>query len=95
MGLGHGSSTPAGAEPIPAHLPQADAAGQALAEVSGGEAFGTYMDSVVEIGATAHILGGAAVGPDPVRGGSTPTIACSATRDCAVWTDPRCQPTSA
>lgn len=54
--------------PVPAHLPQADAAAAALAEVSGGIAFGTYLDSVAGIGATAHILGGAVVAPDPNSG---------------------------
>jgi cholesterol oxidase len=53
------------AQPAPTHLPQADAAGRAMAEVSGGLPFGTVMDSLAGVGATAHILGGAVVGADP------------------------------
>lgn len=63
-----GSDAGADGAPIPAHLPQADAAGAALAKVSGGTAFGTVMDSIFGISATAHVLGGAPIGPDPDRG---------------------------
>ncbi|MDP4014039.1 MAG: GMC family oxidoreductase [Candidatus Nanopelagicales bacterium] len=63
-----GSEAAEGSAPIPAHLPQADAAGAALAEASGGTAFGTLMDSICGISATAHILGGAPVGPNPELG---------------------------
>ena len=48
-----------------AYLPQADAARAALAHVSGGTAFGTYLDSLSGMAASAHILGGADVRPDP------------------------------
>jgi cholesterol oxidase len=62
------STVAEGAEAIPTHLPQADAAGAALAAVSGGAAFGTLMDSVGQMAATAHVLGGAPVGADPGSG---------------------------
>ena len=61
------SAQAAGREHAPTHLPQADAAGRAMAEVSGGRSYGTFMDSLAGIGATAHILGGAVVGGDPER----------------------------
>ncbi|MGB2738843.1 MAG: GMC oxidoreductase, partial [Candidatus Nanopelagicales bacterium] len=63
-----GSAATDGGAPVPKHLPQADAAGGALAEVSGGAAFGTLLDSVAGIGATAHILGGAVVADDRESG---------------------------
>ncbi len=63
-----GSAAADGGAPVPKHLPQADAAGGALAEVSGGSAFGTLLDSVAGIGATAHILGGAVVADDRESG---------------------------
>ncbi len=63
-----GSAGMPGGAPIPSHLPQADAAGLALAQVSGGTPYGTLMDSVAGVGATAHILGGAVVGADAASG---------------------------
>ena len=62
------SVLPTGVEPVPVHLPQADAAGQAVAKVSGGTAYTTVLESLFGVGATAHILGGAVLGPDPTRG---------------------------
>lgn len=59
------SHLPAGVDPVPVRLDQADAAGRAVAEVSGGKAFSTVMESLFGMGATAHILGGAVLGPDP------------------------------
>ncbi len=56
------SVLPDGVEPVPVSLPQADAAGRAVAEVSGGRAYTTLLESVLGIGATAHILGGAVLG---------------------------------
>jgi cholesterol oxidase len=56
------SVLPPGAEPVPVSLPQADAAGRAVAEVSGGRAYTTVLESVFGVGATAHILGGAVLG---------------------------------
>jgi cholesterol oxidase len=49
-------------------LPQADAAGRAVAEVSGGRAYSTMLESLLGMGATAHILGGAVMGPEPSTG---------------------------
>jgi cholesterol oxidase len=62
------SVVPAGVEPVPVSLPQADAAGRAVAEVSGGRAYTTLLESVLGMGATAHILGGAVLGPDAGSG---------------------------
>ncbi len=59
------SHLPAGVEPVPVSLPQADAAGRAVAEVSDGTAYSTVLESLLGMGATAHILGGAVLGPDP------------------------------
>jgi cholesterol oxidase len=59
------SHIPAGVEPVPVSLPQADAAGRAVAEVSGGTAYSTVLESLLGMGATAHILGGAVLGPEP------------------------------
>lgn len=53
---------------VPAGLPQADAVGRAVAEVSDSTAYGTYLDSLAGLGTTAHILGGAVVADDPDRG---------------------------
>ncbi|MFN8184004.1 MAG: FAD-dependent oxidoreductase [Candidatus Nanopelagicales bacterium] len=58
------SRIPAGVDPVPVSLPQADAAGRAVAEVSGGRAYSTVLESLLGMGATAHILGGAVLGPD-------------------------------
>ena len=63
-----GSAPVPGGAPVPKHLPQADAAGEALAKVSGGAAYGTLLDSVAGMGATAHILGGAVIAEDPTAG---------------------------
>jgi cholesterol oxidase len=55
-------------------LPEADAAGQAVAEVSGGRAYATVLDSLLGMGATAHILGGAVLGPDRDSGVVDPDL---------------------
>lgn len=62
------SELPAGTTGVPSHLPQADAAGAALAQVSGGRSYSTFLESLLGVGATAHILGGATIGPDPSSG---------------------------
>lgn len=59
------SSLPDGADPVPVRLDQADAAGRAVAAVSGGRPFSTIIESLFGMGATAHILGGAVLGADP------------------------------
>jgi cholesterol oxidase len=62
------SRRPAGTPPVPAYLPQAEAVGRAVAEVSGGTAYTTLLESLLGIGATAHILGGAIVADDATQG---------------------------
>ncbi len=64
----HLESERAGDAGSPSHLPQADAAGRAVAAVSGGQAFTTLLEAVFGIGATAHILGGATIGSGPHDG---------------------------
>jgi len=68
LGWGLRSSIPPGVDPVPVSLPQADAAGRAVAEVSGGRAYSTMLESLLGMGATAHILGGAVMGPNPSAG---------------------------
>lgn len=62
------SQLPQGSDPVPTHLPEADLAGAAVAAVSGGRAYSTVLESLLGVGATAHILGGAVMGPDRHRG---------------------------
>jgi cholesterol oxidase len=62
------SRRPAGTPPVPAYLPQAEAAGRAVAEVSGGTAYTTLLESVLGTAATAHILGGAIIADDASQG---------------------------
>lgn len=62
------SSLAPGAAPVPTYLPQASAAGRAVAAASGGRAYGTLMDPLLGIGATAHILGGAVIAGSPRDG---------------------------
>ena len=59
------SQSAPGAPRIPAFLPQADAAGDAVARAGAGQAYSTLLESVLGMGATAHILGGAVLGSDP------------------------------
>lgn len=59
------SRLPSGARRAPTHLPQANAVARAVADASGGEPYGIWLDSVLGRSATAHILGGAVVGDDP------------------------------
>jgi cholesterol oxidase len=68
FGWGLRSRLAPGAAPIPTHLPQADESARALARASGGTAYGTLLDPLLGIGATAHILGGAVIAPDPSQG---------------------------
>lgn len=57
-----------GASPVPTYLPQANAAARAVARASGGTPYGTLLDPLLGIGATAHILGGAVIGASPREG---------------------------
>ncbi len=68
LGWGLRSRLAPGAAPIPTYLPQASAAARAVAEASGGTAYGTLLDPVLGIGATAHILGGAVISTSPESG---------------------------
>jgi cholesterol oxidase len=65
LGWGLRSHIPAGVDPVPVWLPQADAAGAAVARAGGGTAYSTLLESLLGMGATAHILGGAVIGADP------------------------------
>ena len=60
------SRLPRGQPPAPTHLPQANAAARAVADASGGRPYGPWLDSVLGRSATAHVLGGAVIGNDPV-----------------------------
>ena len=66
-GRGLRSTIPDGVDPVPVWLPQADAAGRAVAEVSDSQAYSTVLESLLGMGATAHILGGAVLGADPAE----------------------------
>ncbi len=68
LGWGLRSSIPHGVQPVPVSLPQADAAGRAVAQASGGQAYSTILESLLGMGATAHILGGAVIAPDSEQG---------------------------
>jgi cholesterol oxidase len=67
-GRGLRSRPAPGAAPIPTYLPQASASARAVAAASGGAPYTTLLDPVLGVGATAHILGGAVIAPDPARG---------------------------
>lgn len=80
---------------MPKHLPQADAAGEALAKVSGGASYGTLLDSVAGMGATAHILGGAVIAKDASAGViDSDHRVCSAIRAFECSTGQLCRRTS-
>jgi cholesterol oxidase len=66
------SRLPQGSSPPPSYLPQAGVAARAVAEASGGTAYGVWLDSLLGRAATAHVLGGAAVGDDAVLGVVSP-----------------------
>jgi len=68
LGWGLRSRLAVGAAPIPTYLPQASAAARAVAEASGGTPYGTLLDPVLGVGATAHILGGAVIATTPENG---------------------------
>lgn len=62
------SALPQGGSPVPAFLPQADAAGAAVARAGSGRAYSTVLESLAGVGATAHILGGAVIAQGPDAG---------------------------
>ncbi|MFN8147319.1 MAG: FAD-dependent oxidoreductase [Candidatus Nanopelagicales bacterium] len=78
-----------GAAPVPTYLPQANAAARAVARASGGTAYGTLLDPLLGIGATAHVLGGAVIGATPDEGVVDPEHRVFATADGDVHEDLR------
>jgi cholesterol oxidase len=54
--------------PIPTFIPVANQFAAWLAERTGGIAQTAFMEAVANIPTTAHVLGGAVIGPDPSRG---------------------------
>lgn len=73
------SQRPAGAEPVPAYLPQAEAAGRAVAEATEGTSYTTLAETLLATGATAHILGGAVIAANPATASWMATTGSSAT----------------
>ena len=61
------SATPSG-KSAPAYIPEANQAAQTYAEVSGGIPHNSLMESGMNMSATAHILGGCAIGANPQEG---------------------------
>jgi cholesterol oxidase len=61
------SSTPSG-KSVPAYIPEANEAARAYAEVSDGIPYNSLMESFMNMSATAHILGGCAIGANPQEG---------------------------
>jgi cholesterol oxidase len=61
------SATPGGNSP-PAYIPEANQAARAYAEVSDGIPSNSLMESLLNMSATAHILGGCAIGANPDEG---------------------------
>jgi cholesterol oxidase len=68
LGWGLRSRLAPGAAAIPTYLPQANASARAVAEASGGTPYGTLLDPLLGIGATAHVLGGAVIADSPEHG---------------------------
>ncbi len=54
--------------PIPTYIPVANHFAQWLARRTGGVAQSSFMEALANVGSTAHILGGAAIGADPSSG---------------------------
>jgi cholesterol oxidase len=52
----------------PSYLPQANAAAQAFAAASGGQAHNVLLESVGTLSVTAHVLGGAVMAATPAEG---------------------------
>ena len=55
-------------EPNPTYIPVANEAARIAAEVMGGDAMSSINEVLLNRPTTAHILGGAAIGPDPSAG---------------------------
>jgi cholesterol oxidase len=56
------------ARPIPTYIPVANHFAQWLARRTGGVAQSSFMEALANVGSTAHILGGAAIGADRESG---------------------------
>ena len=56
------------AQQIPSHIPIGEKAAQTIVENTGGSTLTTYMDSILGIPTTVHILGGACIGKDTGSG---------------------------
>jgi cholesterol oxidase len=65
--VGLRSTIPDGVDPVPVWLPQADAAGTGRRGGQRLQAYSTVLESLLGMGATAHILGGAVLGADPAE----------------------------
>ena len=66
------SALPTEGRRAPTYIPQAVAAGRAVAQASGGRAYGTALESVLGVSTTAHILGGARIGDSASSGTISP-----------------------
>jgi len=61
------SATPSG-KSTPTYIPEANTAVRTYAEVSDGVPYNSLMESALNMSATAHILGGCAIGANPKEG---------------------------
>jgi len=61
------SNQPSGLQ-SPTYIPEANQAARSFAEVSGGIAHNSFIESVLNMSVTAHILGGCPIGPNPETG---------------------------
>jgi cholesterol oxidase len=52
----------------PTHIPEANRAARTLAQIAGGIAYNSSIESVFNMSVTAHILGGCAMGANPSQG---------------------------
>jgi cholesterol oxidase len=52
----------------PTYIPEANRAARTLAQISGGIAYNSSIESVLNMSVTAHILGGCPIGADPSQG---------------------------
>ncbi len=62
------ASAPAEGHPAPAYIPVGNRAGRIFARISGGQPLNSLMESVGNLSATAHILGGCAMGRSAAEG---------------------------
>jgi cholesterol oxidase len=65
--LGLQSQSPHGRR-APSYIPEANRAARTLAQVSGGIAYNSSIESVLNMSVTAHILGGCPIGSDASQG---------------------------